>query len=413
MEENIILTKHINKINPMAIDDYIKVNGYEALKKVLKDDPLNIIKEIKESALRGRGGAAFNTGIKMESVYNEKETDKYVICNADEGEPGNFKDRYLMENNPHQLIEGIIIAGYAVGSTKAHIYIRGEYDKSKNILMHALKEAKERGFLGSNIIGSNFNYEIEIFSGMGSYVCGEETALIESIEGKVGRPRIKPPFPTVKGLFDKPTLLNNVETLSNIPYIVLNGGSKYASIGTESSKGTMLISLSGNVKRSGVFEVPFGTSIKYIIGVLGETTFEKIKMIQLGGPSGPIIPLEMVDLKIDIDAMRKSNLSIGSGAIIVIDNHFNMFEILRKNIRFFEHESCGKCTPCREGIRQIRYILSLFVNNLANQSDLAMLEELTHYISETSFCGLGQAATNSVASTLKYFRSEYEMRIKK
>ncbi len=415
MESNNILTSKIGKINPMSIDDYINLDGYQDLKKALSMNPNDIISEIKISKLTGRGGADFLFGIKLESVRNKKDIEKYVICNADEGEPGNFKDKYLMENDPHQLIEGMIISSYVVGASKAYIYIRGEYEKARCILENAILQARERNFLGKNIMGSTFDYDIEIRSGAGSYVCGEEFALIESIEGNRGKPREKPPFPTECGIFNKPTLLNNVETLCNIPFIIKHGGYKFASVGTSSSKGTRLVSLSGNVVKPGVYEVPYGTSIRYVIETLGQGVLNsgKIKMVCLGGASGPIITPEMIDLKIDNEELKKEGISIGSGAIIIIDERFNLFDILRNNIEFFEHESCGKCTPCREGIRQVAFLIKKFRKKKATKEDLELLETLINVIRDTSFCGLGFSSMTSIITSLKYFKEEYESSINK
>jgi len=406
---DLILTKRANKVNPFSIDEYINADGYKSLKKVLLEDKEKTIEEIKRSGLNGRGGANFPTGIKLESVYEQKG-EKYLICNADEGEPGNFKDRFLIEHDPHLLIEGMIILAYLIDCKKAYIYIREEYNNARKILIEALKQAKEKNFLGNNICKTPFCFDIEIFSGAGSYLCGEEYALIASIEGNKGKTREKPPFPTTLGLFGKPTLLLNVETIANIPFIVEQGSYKFSSIGTASSKGTRLISLSGNVNKKGVFEVPLGISLRTIIEDLGQTK-DNIKMIQLGGPSGPIMPYNMIDLKLDYEELKKEDIALGSGAIIVISNNFDLFEILKNNIRFFKHESCGKCTPCREGLTEIVNILDKFINKTATNSDLENLELLVNVIKDTSFCGLGIYSVTSIISSLKYFYEEFESRI--
>ncbi|MDI9483157.1 MAG: hypothetical protein QM315_08230, partial [Bacillota bacterium] len=341
------ITRNCGKIDPHSIDSYIEAGGYDTALNIFSRNCENIINEIKKSELRGRGGAGFPTGTKIEIVYKLNITPKFLVCNADEGEPGNFKDRFLLENDPHQLIEGMIITAYAAGISKGYIYIRGEYNKAIGILEKAIKQARQKGFLGKNIFGSGFNFDIEIYSGAGAYVCGEEFALIESIEGKAGRPRNKPPYPVSAGIFNQPTLINNVETLSTIPFIIREGAEKYTSIGTPSSKGTRLVSLSGNVNRRGVFEVPFGISVHEIIFNLGKGIpgGRRIKMVQLGGASGPSIPPEMIDLRLDYEEFDKNGLSMGAGAVIVIDDRHDILDILRNIMVFFRHESCGKCTP--------------------------------------------------------------------
>lgn len=404
-----VLTKNCGKIDPNSIDDYINAGGYKALQKAIKMTPVQIVEEIKASNLKGRGGAGFPTGIKMEAVLKINDTPKYIVCNADEGEPGNFKDKLLLENDPHQILEGMIIAAFALNIQEGFIYIRGEYNQSIDTLNTAIEQATKKGFLGNNICGSSYSLNIEVFSGAGAYICGEEFALIESIEGKSGRPRNKPPFPTVCGLFNKPTLINNVETFSNLPFIINEGAKAFTAIGTASSSGTKLVCLSGNVKNGGVYEVPFGVSVRQIIEELGGGVPEnrKIKMVQLGGASGPIIPPSMLDIKLDYSEMADLGLSMGSGAIIVIDERFEMFQILNKIIKFFKHESCGKCTPCREGNQQMLIILSKLENGTATLKDIKLLETLCNVMVTTSFCGLGQAAPTAIMTTLKYFNEEY------
>lgn len=412
--ERHIITAKCKKVDPWSIESYIELGGYEALKSALQMKPADIIREIKLSGLKGRGGAGFPTGVKMESVRNIDVNPKYLVCNADEGEPGNFKDRYLLENDPHQLLEGMIISAFATGVIKGFIYIRGEYDKAIAMMQCAVKQAKEKGFLGEMIQGKDFSFDVEVKSGAGAYICGEEFALIESIEGKAGRPRNKPPYPTMSGVYNKPTLLNNVETFSNVPYIISNGYAAFTEIGTKTSSGTRLVSLSGNVRNKGVYEVPFGISIKDIIFTLGGGIPDDrtIKMIQLGGASGPCIPASMLDLKLDYSDFSAEGLSMGSGAVIVIDDRFDVLEIVRLLIRFFKHESCGKCTPCREGIGQMLRLLYKFKTATATEGDLELLETLCNVMNQTSFCGLGQAAPTAVVSTLRYFREEYLKRIK-
>ena len=409
-----ILTGRCGKINPESIDEYVNTGGYKALEKALKMPHEKIVDVVKASNLRGRGGAGFPTGIKMEAVMKAEGSPKYLVCNADEGEPGNFKDKYLLEKDPHQLIEGMIICAYAMGMVEGYIYIRGEYDEPIRLMGKAIEKARSRGFLGENILGSGFVFDIHIHTGAGAYICGEEFALIESLEGKAGRPRNKPPFPTISGIYNKPTLINNVETFSNIPYIIFEGADKFASIGTLSSSGTRLVSLSGNVNNRGVYEVPFGISIREIIFNLGGGIPDnrKIKMVQLGGASGPCIPESMLDLKMDYREMTENGLSMGSGAVIVIDDRYDILDIVRSTIRFFKRESCGKCTPCREGNRQILRILHRFDTETASQNDLKLLESLSSVMNQTSFCGLGQAAPTALQTTLKYFRQEYKARIR-
>lgn len=408
-----LLTGRFKKINPMDIEDYISSEGYSALKKALLGTREEAINEVKTSGLRGRGGAGFLTGLKMQSVSRAESAEKYLICNADEGEPGNFKDRYLMENDPHQLIEGMIICAWAVGAHKGYLFVRGEYLKAINILTAAIESAKLKGFLGKNILGSGHDFEIELYPGAGSYVCGEEFALMNCIEGKPARSSYKPPFPTTEGLFNKPTQINNVETFSNIPHIILLGGEAFAGTGTKSSRGTKLVSLSGNVARKGLYEVPFGVTIRDIIEKLGGGVPEgrKIKMVQLGGASGPCIPASMLDLRMDYNEMAERNLEMGSGAVIVMDERADVLDILKRTLEFFHHESCGKCTPCREGILHMLIILERFIQNDATEDDLKLLETLISTISSTSICGLGQAAPTAVKSALMYFREEFTSRI--
>ncbi|MCK9537015.1 MAG: SLBB domain-containing protein [Bacilli bacterium] len=407
------ITRRCGKINPLSIEDFMATDGYEMLKKAIKMDKIAIIEEVEKSYLRGRGGAGFPVAIKMKGLAKEIATPKYMICNADEGEPGNFKDRYLMENDPHQIIEGMIIVAYATQANQGYIYIRGEYDNAINIMKWTIEQARKNHFLGKNILGCDFDFDIEVRSGAGSYVCGEEFALIESLEGKPGRTRVKPPFPTQKGLFNQPTLINNVETFANIPFIVDIGGQAYAKIGTPSSTGTKLISLSGNVKHKGVYEVPFGTPIIDVINKLGGgiANNRKLKMVQLGGACGPIIPEYMLDMVIDYERFEEFESKTGAGAIIVIDNRFDMFDILLRIVEFFAHESCGKCTPCREGHIQLANLIKKFINCEATIKDLISLESLARVMHQTSLCGLGQSSPTSIIATLRYFRDEYLDRI--
>ncbi|XFA98526.1 NADH-quinone oxidoreductase subunit F [Candidatus Izemoplasma sp. B36] len=413
MIEMKVISKRFGKVDPLSIDSYIKHDGYKGLEKAISNHPSHIIDEVEKSKIRGRGGAGFPTYIKVRALSKEAGK-KYIVCNADEGEPGNFKDRMIMENDPHSVIEGMIIMAYATGAEQGYIYIRGEYQIAMNIMKETIKQAKDKGFLGKNIFNKGFNFEIEIRSGAGSYVCGEEFSLIESIEGKPGRSRTKPPFPTEKGIHNLPTLINNVETFANFPYIITIGGDKFAQIGTNSSTGTKLISLSGNVKKKGLYEVPFGTSIRDVIFKLGKGVKDdrKIKMVQLGGASGPIIPEYMLDMSIDFDRFENFDSKTGTGAIIVIDDRFDIFDILLTNMKFFVHQSCGKCAPCREGHIQIVNLLNKFINHRATEKDLMSLENLANVIQQTSLCGLGQTSMTSIISSLRYFRDDYFAKVR-
>ncbi len=408
--EKKILTKRFYKIDPMSIDDYINEGGYEALKKSIKMSENHVIKELKISEIKGRGGAGFPMGIKMEAVQKAISQDKYVICNADEGEPGNFKDRYLMENDPHQLIEGMIICALTVGAEKGYIFIRGEYKKATRTLEVALQQAREKGLLGENILDSGKSFDIDVHKGAGSYVCGEEFALLASLEGRMGRSDYKPPFPTTNGLYDKPTLLNNVETLSNVAHIISMGGKEYSKLGTESSRGTKLVSLCGHVNKPGLYEVEFGITLSDIVEKLGGgVKGKKIKMVQLAGASGPIIPDSMLKLRLDYKEAAEKGLSFGSAAIIVMNETVDTLDILKRVLEFFRYESCGKCTPCREGLIQTQILLDRFIDGSAQQKDLDLLEVLLDTISISSICGLGQAAPTSIKTALKYFRDAFKV----
>ena len=409
-----MLTKRFGKIDPLSIDDYIKADGYKALEKAAAMSADNIIEEVKASKLKGRGGAGFPMGLKMQAVKEAQSDEKYIICNADEGEPGNFKDRYLMENDPHQLIEGMIISAFAVGAEKGFIFIRGEYNRSDYIMKTAVTAAKEKGYLGKNILGTGKNFEIEFYEGAGSYVCGEEFALMLCIEGNPGRSTYKPPFPTEVGLYDKPTQINNVESLCNIPHIILEGSFAFRKIGTSSSTGTKLISLSGHIRQPGLYEVPFGVTIRDIIENLGNgVSGGDIKMVQLGGASGSCIPKSMLGMKLDYDEMKQADLTFGSGAVIVMDEEVDVLDIVRNTLEFFYHESCGKCTPCREGIAHLLILLDRFITGVAEKKDLELLEALMETVSLTSVCGLGQAAPTSLKTTLRFFHTEYTSKMKK
>ncbi len=413
MLEKKLITSRIGKIDPLKIEDAMKHGAYEVFKRALKKDRYDLHDEIESSKLKGRGGAGFPVHIKLMALAKESDQPKYIVCNADEGEPGNFKDRYLMENDPHQILEGMLIAAYMTHAKKGFIYIRGEFAKQIVVMKKAIDDAKRNGFLGENILDSGLSFEIEIRSGAGSYVCGEEFALLESLEGKAGRTRVKPPFPTSKGLFDKPTLINNVETFATLPVIIDIGGLAYQKIGTPSSTGTKLISLSGNIKNKGVFEVPFGVSIRKIIEELGGGVFEgrKIQMVQLGGACGPIIPEYMLDMLIDFERFEEFESKTGAGAIIVIDDAFDLFEILSRIAKFFTYESCGKCTPCREGNIHLIKNIQRFLDFEAKESDMQTLENHARVIHQTALCGLGQTAPTAIISALHYFRGTFLRRI--
>ncbi len=413
MIEHKLLTKRFGEIDPFLIEDFLKASGYQLLKKALQMKPSEIIDEIQASRITGRGGASFPTHIKMRSMASQSGT-KYLVCNADEGEPGNFKDKHLMEKDPHQLIEGILISAYAIGAQKGYIYIRGEYQSAIYLVEQAILEAKKHGYLGEHICGKDFHFELEVRQGAGAYVCGEEFALLESIEGKPGRTRVKPPFPTEAGLFMKPTLINNVETFSTLPHIIDLTGEEYGKLGSDFASGTKLISLSGNVKHKGIYEVEYGTTIRQVIEELGGGVSggNKINMVQLGGACGPIIPEHLLDMDIDNERFEIFNSKMGAGAIIVIDDRFDLFEILIRTMSFFEHESCGKCAPCREGHIQIVKLLQKFYDTKVTQKDYESLISLANVIHETALCGLGQSSTTSILATVEFFQYYYQQRIR-
>jgi len=409
-----IVLSDCGKVDPENIDDYIVRGGYEALKKVLlKMKPENVIDEIRASGLRGRGGAGFPTGLKWFLARAEISDTKYIICNADEGDPGAFMDRAIIEGNPHCVIEGMIIGAYAIGAKNGYIYIRAEYPLAVDRLKIALKQAKEKGFLGNNILSSGFNFDIKIKLGAGAFVCGEETALIASIEGKRGTPRPKPPFPVQKGLWGKPTVINNVETLANIPYIIKNGASWFAKYGTQKSKGTKVFALTGKVRNTGLIEVPMGISLREIIYDIGGGIEggKKLKAVQTGGPSGGCIPADMIDISVDYESLAKVGSIVGSGGMVVIDETDCIVNIAKYFLEFTQAESCGKCVPCRVGTKRLLEIMTRITEGKGKPTDLELLEELSQDIKAGSLCGLGQTAPNPVLSTIKYFRQEYEAHI--
>ncbi len=403
------LVFNIQSRQTALLQSYCQNGGYTALKKALENHPEATIREIQDSGLRGRGGAAFPTGKKIAMVRDNAETKRFIVCNADEGEPGTFKDRFIMTHIPFQLIEGITIAAYLSGASHGYIYVRHEYPEAQKILRESMKQANEGGLLGQNILGSGFSFSLELFSGAGSYLCGEETALLSSIEGRKGRPRVKPPYPTQCGLWNRPTLINNVETLANIPQIIENGASWYRRIGTVDSPGSKLISLSGDVVRRGLYEVPFGITFAQIIGEYGggPKPGRSIKAVNIGGASGVLVPPGLLDTPLEYQACARAGITIGSGAIFILDDTRSILVNVQNRLRFFLHESCGKCTPCREGLRQANIILQKLVAGEAGKDGVELLERYTRAIQNASFCGLGQAAGNTLKSSLEYYREEY------
>lgn len=397
-------------INAESIEEAISVRGYEALVKVLDaNNPDAVIKEIEDSGLRGRGGGGFPTGRKWRFTAANKGGKSYVVCNGDEGDPGAFMDRSVMEGDPHKLLEGMAISAFAIGADEGYIYVRAEYPLAIKRLRKAIADAEAAGYLGKNILGTDFNFELHIKEGAGAFVCGEETALIASIEGERGMPRCKPPFPANKGLFGRPTLINNVETLANVPVILLNGAKWFSSFGTEKSKGTKTFALTGEVNNTGLIEVPMGTTLREIVfdiggGIRGG---KKFKAVQIGGPSGGCLTEEHLDMPMDYDNLVQAGAMVGSGGLVVMNEDTCIVEIARFFMNFTQHESCGKCVPCREGTKQMLKILEKIVAGKGEMEDIDTLEELAIAVKDGSLCGLGKTAPNPVLSTLKYFRDEY------
>ena len=410
-----IALRNCGVIDPENIDEYLAFDGYKALEKALtKMSREEVIEEILKSGLRGRGGGGFPTGLKWKFTYASKGDQKYVACNADEGDPGAFMDRSVLEGDPHSVIEAMAIAGYAIGANKGYVYVRAEYPIAVKRLEIAIEQAKEYGLLGDNIFGTDFSFDLKIRLGAGAFVCGEETALMRSIEGKRGEPIPRPPFPAVKGLFDKPTMLNNVETYANVPQIILKGADWFASMGTEKSKGTKVFALGGKINNTGLVEVPMGTPLRTIVYDIGGgiPTGKKFKAVQTGGPSGGCLPTELLDTPVDYDNLIAAGSMMGSGGMIVMDEDNCMVDIARFFLEFTVDESCGKCTPCRVGTRRMLEILNRIVEGKGTMEDLDKLEELAESIKATALCGLGQSAPNPVLSTLRYFRHEYIAHIK-
>ena len=405
-----IALKNCGVINPQDIEEYIAFDGYRALERVLREMTQDeVIDEIKKSGLRGRGGAGFPTGKKWELTKSYKSEQKYVVCNADEGDPGAFMDRSILEGDPHSVLEAMEIAGFAIGANKGYIYVRAEYPIAVKRLKVAIKQAREYGFLGKNIFNTGFDFDVEIRLGAGAFVCGEETALLESIEGKRGQPRIKPPYPAESGLWGKPTLINNVETFANISQIILKGADWYSSIGTENSKGTKVFALGGNVNNIGLVEVPMGTTLREIVYDIGGgiPNGREFKAAQTGGPSGGCIPKEHLDTPIDYESLKEIGSMMGSGGLIVMDDTKCMVSLAKFYLQFTVSESCGKCTPCRIGTKRMLEILERLCDGEADEYDVYKLEKLAVSIKKSSICGLGQSAPNPVISTLKYFRDEF------
>ena len=405
-----IALKNCGVIDPEQIDEYIGYNGYQALIKVLKEmKPEEVIDTLKKSGLRGRGGGGFPTGTKWEFAMKTPGDVKYVLCNADEGDPGAFMDRSVLEGDPHSIIEAMAIAGYTIGARQGYVYIRAEYPIAVERLQIAIDQARKYGLLGKNILGTNFSFDMEIRLGAGAFVCGEETALMRSIEGGRGEPRTRPPFPAVKGLFGKPSLLNNVETYANIAQIILNGAEWFSAMGTEKSKGTKVFALGGNITNTGLVEVPMGTPLRTIVDEIGGGIpgGRKFKAAQTGGPSGGCIPADLIDIPIDYDNLISIGSMMGSGGLIVMDDSKCMVDIAKFFLEFTVDESCGKCTPCRIGNKRLYEILEKITDGKGEMEDLDELESLSKYIKENSLCGLGQTAPNPVLSTMRYFKDEY------
>ncbi len=413
-EQKIVL-RRAGLIDPEQIEDYIAQDGYQALGAALSQmSPREVIEEITRSGLRGRGGAGFPTGVKMSFVAQVDDYPKYVVCNADESEPGTFKDRIILEGDPHSLIEAMAITAYAVGANEGYIYIRGEYKLAQERMAKAIKQARAMGVLGHNIFGSDFSFNLHIHSGAGAYICGEETALLESIEGKRGEPRIRPPYPTTHGLWGKPTLVNNVETLANLPPIIGNGAAWYLGFGTKNSPGTKVYTMLGNVNVTGLIEVPMGITLREVITIYakGMKNGATFKLAQTGGSSGSIVPASLQDTPMDYDSYNRAGVSLGSGALLICDDSTCVVDLAKVLLNFFSTESCGKCTPCRVGGRRARQILTNISEGTGKLSDLDILEKFAAQLYELSNCGLGQTAGVPIRDILKHFRAEVEAHIR-
>jgi bidirectional [NiFe] hydrogenase diaphorase subunit len=406
-----IVLENSGEIDPERIEDYIARDGYVALVTALTEmNPATVIEEILRSGLRGRGGGGYPTGLKWSTVAKAYGDQKYVICNADEGDPGAFMDRSVLESDPHRILEGMALAGYAIGASEGYIYVRGEYPLAIERLRTAIRQAQKAGFLGRNICGTPFEFNLKIRLGAGAFVCGEETALIASIEGRRGQPRPRPPWPAEFGLWGKPTLINNVETFANVAPIVRNGGGWYAAIGTQKSKGTKVFALAGSITNTGLIEVPMGIQLRELVEELGGGApgNHTIKAVQTGGPSGGCIPAELFDAPVDYESLMALGSIMGSGGMVAMDERSSMVDVARYFMEFCMTESCGKCVPCRAGTVQLHHLLDKLLQGEGTSADIALLEELCDVVKHTSLCGLGQSAPNPVLSTLRFFRHEYD-----
>ncbi len=408
-KQNRIVLKNAGVINPEVIEEYIAVGGYEGLKKALKITKEEVIATVKDSGLRGRGGAGFSTGMKWEFAKNSVNDKKYVICNADEGDPGAFMDRSVLEGDPHSVIEGMMICGYAIGANEGYIYCRAEYPLAIARLKNAIAQAEKKGIVGKNIFGSTFSFDIHIKEGAGAFVCGEETALMGSIEGKRGMPRLRPPFPAVSGLWAKPTNINNVETLASVGWILSHGASAYNKIGTEKSKGTKVFALAGKIKNGGLVEVEMGIPLKEVIFGIGGgiKNDKKFKAVQMGGPSGGCIPASLIDTPVDYESITATGAIVGSGGMVVLDEDSCMVDVARYFLNFTQTESCGKCTFCRIGTKRMLEILTRITEGKGVEEDIDSLIDLANKVKDSSLCGLGQTAPNPILTTIKYFKDEY------
>ena len=406
------ITENYNKYDPHSIDEYLTINGYSGLRNALNSTPKEVIEIAKASQILGRGGAAYPLGKKWEQAAAVKGDSKVVICNADEGEPSTFKDRSMLEHDPFRIIEGMTIAGYAVGAQSGYIYIREEYRHLQPRMKNAIHQAKVKGYLGDNILGTDFSFDIHVYTGVGAYVCGEGSALIESIEGKSGRPRIKPPYIKESGLHALPTCVNNVESLALGTALLTHGPEKYLSYGTPECPGTKLISIAGNVNKPGVYEIPFGLTLSEIIyNIAGGVKDDKdIRLIQVGGASGKICPPSLIDTPFTYNDLEAVDMMVGSGAVLVIDEDMSLLRFLKITQEFFSHESCGKCTPCREGNRQISHILDRMLAKTHTQADMKILKRFATIMSRASFCGLGETAQNALLNAIKYFPEEFAVK---
>ncbi len=409
-----VVLKNAGIIDPESIDEYIAQDGYEALGKALTEmTPEQVLATVKASGIQGRGGAFFPAGLKWSFAAAEKADQKYIICNADEGEPGTFKDRLILEGDPHCIIEGMALAGYAVGATQGFVYIRGEYKMSIERVNHAIEQAREYGLLGENIFDSGFDFDLQVREGAGAYICGEETALIESIEGKRGEPRDKPPFPPKEGLWGKPTIVNNVETLANVPQIILKGEKWFRSLGTEKSPGTKVFTMVGNINNPGLIEVPMGITLREIVYDIGHgiPDGKGFKLAQLGGTTGGILTGEHLDLPLTVENLREIGAGLGSGALLVVDDSQDVVDLVESFVEFFNHESCGKCTMCREGNGRLLELLKRINAGEGDMRDLELMQELAEMMMKSAFCGLGQAAPVPILGCLEYFRNDFIKKI--